>query len=429
MVMNEPANHSDALAPALVTTRMGADTLAVSLMLVFMTNAVILSVMPIVTDDLQTRFGLSSGQIGLLTSVFMGFYGVAGISSGFFAPRWGGRLLGVTCACFVAGSTLFAVSSSFVGFVTARAIQGTGAGMVVAISSVVMASCLPTERLSRAWGVLGSGWGLGSMLALLVLPSLEKAAGFRAVFLATAGLGLVVGVGALSQKAVRARPPYAARGASMHDLVHSMTAAARNYRVLLIGFANTAELAVAVGLLAWGPLFLKDIHGAGGSTAFYLVAALGAAQLLGNPLGATASGIWGKYPVIIVSLLAMAILTALEGFVPGVALAFCLILLGGFVSMFYFPAMLAYMPEVVKEPEQVGPATGLNALMGFVGSMVAPWIFGHLLDLGNKSAHAYAGGFLVLTAFCLAPFVGMFFFRPGSVAKRGGGCSPMLPRD
>ena len=112
-------------------------------MLVFLTNAVILSVMPIVTDDLQTRFGFSSAQIGLLTSVFMGFYGVAGISSGFFAPRWGGRLLAVTSACFVVGSALFALSSSFAGFVTARAIQGIGAGMVIATCSPVMACSLP----------------------------------------------------------------------------------------------------------------------------------------------------------------------------------------------------------------------------------------------------------------------------------------------
>jgi MFS family permease len=197
-------------------------------------------------------------------------------------------------------------------------------------------------------------------------------------------------------------------------------AATRNYRVLLIGFANTAELAVVVGLLTWGPLFLKDVHGAGGSTAFYLVAALGAVQLLSNPLGAAASARWGKYAVIIGSLLGMAIFTALEGFVPGVVLAFCLILLGGFLSMFYFPPMLAYLPEVVKKPEEVGPATGINAVMGFVGSMIAPWIFGHLLDLGHKSAHAYSGGFLVLTAFCVAPLIGMFFFRPGSVAKGPG---------
>ena len=213
----------------------------------------------------------------------------------------------------------------------------------------------------------------------------------------------------------------------MAELAHSMKAAVRNYRVLLVGFANTAELAVAVGLLAWGPLFLKDVHGAGGSTAFYLMAALGAAQLVGNPVGAAASGRWGKYLVIVGALLGMAILAGVEGFVPGLAVAFCLILLAGFLSMFYFPAMLAYLPEVVKNPEEVGPATGINTIMGFAGSMVAPWIFGHLLDLGHKSAHAYAGGFMVLTAFCLAALVGMFFFRPGSVVKQCARGSTALP--
>ena len=42
------------------------------------------------------------------------------------------------------------------------------------------------------------------MLALLVMPSIESAGGYRAVFLTTAGLAFVVGLAALSQKAIRA---------------------------------------------------------------------------------------------------------------------------------------------------------------------------------------------------------------------------------
>ena len=66
----------------LVSSRMGADILAVSLMLIFCAAAVTLSVLPVITSELRTTVGLTDAEIGLLTSVFMGFYGVAGISSG-----------------------------------------------------------------------------------------------------------------------------------------------------------------------------------------------------------------------------------------------------------------------------------------------------------------------------------------------------------
>jgi hypothetical protein len=95
----------------MVTTRPAADPLASSLMLVFVTSAVAISLMPVVTNELRDSVGLTDAQIGLLTSVFMGFYGVAGISSGIAAARWGGRLLGVSCGCFVVGSLIFALSS------------------------------------------------------------------------------------------------------------------------------------------------------------------------------------------------------------------------------------------------------------------------------------------------------------------------------
>lgn len=401
----------------LITNRWRADLVTVSLMFIFLTGALTLTLLPVVIDGLQSRFGFSNSSIGLLTSVFLGFYGVAGLLAGFFAPRWGGWLLGLSCGCFVVGSLVFALSSSFAGFLVGRAIQGIGGGMVIATSSVVMANSLPRERLGRAWGILGCGWGLGSMLALLIMPSIERAGGFRAVFLTTAGLALVVGAAALAQKAVRTLPQHPEGATSLRGLTRSMGSAAGNYRVLLNGFANTAALAVMVGMLTWGPRFLEDVHGAGKSTSLYLLAAFGAVQLVANPLGAAASAKWGKYAVISVCLALMVVVTALEGFVPGVVLAFGLVLFAGFVSMFYFPPMMAYLPEIVRKPEQLGSATGINAVMGFTGSMVAPWIFGRMLDVGDRSALSYASGFLTLAAFAFAAFIAWLFFRPRGVGR------------
>jgi MFS family permease len=391
-------------------TRRAADLLASTMMLVFITSAVTLSLLPVVTNELRSSVGLTDAEIGLLTSVFMGFYGVAGISSGIAAARWGGRLLGVSCGCFVAGSLIFGLSSGMAGFLIGRAIQGIGGGMVIATCSPVLAHCLPAERLGRAWGILGSGWGLGSMAALLIMPSIQNAGGYRAVFLATAGLGLVAGVAVLAQRPVRARPQHPEGATTMRGLAASLGAVVTNRKVLLLGLTNTAALAIGVGMLAWTPSFLQDTHGSGEAVSVYLVAGLGAAQVLGNPLGAMAAARWGKYWVIVGSLAIMVVVTAIAAVVPGVPLVFVMVLLAGFFSMFFFPPMLGYLPEVVAKPEQVGPATGINTIMGFAGSLIAPWLFGLFLDAGGQSRNSYLTGYLMLAAFGVAAIVGMAFF-------------------
>ncbi|OFW58330.1 MAG: hypothetical protein A2133_01735, partial [Actinobacteria bacterium RBG_16_64_13] len=369
----------------IVKTRAGADVLAGSLMFVFIMSAVTLSLLPVVTNQLRIELGLTDAQIGLLTSVFMGFYGASGILSGIGASRWGGRLLGVSCGCFVLGSLVFGLSGGFEGFIVGRALQGIGGGMVIATSIPVLAHALPPARVGRALGILGCGFGLGSMVALFVMPAIQSAGGYRAVFLTTAGLGAVVGAAVLSQKALRVRPQHAEGATSLKGLIVSLGAVLTNRRALILGLTNAAGLALGVGALAWTPSFLQDVHGASEATSVYVIAGLGAAQVIGNPLGAVAANRWGKLGVIVGGMIAILVTTVVVGVVPGIPLAAAMVIVAAFFGMFFFPAMLACLPEVVAKPEQVGPATGLNTSMGFVGSLMAPWLFGLILDSGGRS--------------------------------------------
>ena len=395
----------------LVQTQRGADMLATGLMFTFVMAAVTLSLMPVVTNELREVADLSDAQIGLLTSVFMGFYGVAGISSGVLAARWGGRLLGVSCGCFVVGSVVFALSSGFAGFLVGRCIQGIGGGMVVATCNPVLAHALPSERFGRAWGIVGCGFGLGTMVALFAMPAIGEAGGYRAVFLATAGLGFAAGVAVLAQRAVRALPRHPEGATTLRGLAVSLGAVASNRRLLLVALTNTAGLAMGVGAMAWAPSFLHDVHAMPEAASVYLIAGLGAAQLVGNPLGAVAAARWGKFWVLVSGVALMLVTTAVTGIMPGAVLAAAMVIVGGFFGMFYFPAMLGYIPEVVAKPEQVGPGTGITTLMGFVGSLVAPWLFGLILDHGGQSAGAYIAGFVMLGAFGVVALIGLAFFR------------------
>ncbi len=404
-------SNADGSGLATITTRWGADFLAISLMTLAATQALMIVLVPIVTNGLRESAGLNDTKIGLLTSIFMGFYAAAAIPAGIAAAHWGGRVLALSCACVIVGSLVFALSSSMSGFAMGRAIQGIGGGMVGPVYAPVLTRALPSKWLGRALGIAGAGWGVGNLVALLVMPSIEHVGGYRAVFFATAGLGFAVVVLALSHRAVRSLPTRRTDTASPHELPRSR-GLLTNSRVMLLGLCTMAATATAVGILAWTPSFLQQWHGSGEALSLYLMAGLGVAQFFGSLLGPSAASRWGRYAVIMGSIAVLTIVPVAVGFVPGVPLIFLMAILTGFFSLFLSPSVLSFLPLVVSEPRQVGPATGINTVMGFAGGgLLAPWIFGLLLDAGGQTRNSYVIGYLTLAAFGIVALAGMAFFR------------------
>jgi len=388
-------------------------------MFFFAMSALTLSLIPVVNTQLQERFALSASEIGLLSTVFMFAYGGIGIPAGVAAARWGGRVLAASAACFALGSLVFGLSSSLDGFLLGRALQGLGGGMVVPASSPILAHMVAERHLNRAWGIFGTGWGVGIMLALLIMPSVSAAGGYRAVFLVTAGLALAIGLAALPQKVIRALPRHAQEAITLRALGRALGAVAINKRVLLLGLFNAAGLAVGVGVLVWTPGFLRAEFGSSESVAAYLTAGLGVTQLVANPLGAGVAARRGKLAVILWSLVAMTVATALVPLAPGIWLAFLCVILAGFFTMTYFSPLFGLVPQVVSKPEQVGPATGFINVIGFAISLLTPWIFGVLLDnLGTGgdatgtggAGNGYTAGYLMLAAFAAAGVAGAVVF-------------------
>ncbi|MBC7292904.1 MAG: MFS transporter, partial [Thermoleophilia bacterium] len=232
--------------------RARGDALALSLMAFYLLSTLTLALMAVVTPELQQRFGLSASQLGLLTSVFMFAYGAVGIPAGVEAARWGGRVLAVSSVCMVIGSLVFAFSSSFGGFAVGRLLQGVGGGMVVPVCSPVIACHLQPDDRNRGWGIFATGKGLGALVSLLLMPSVAQLGGFRAVFVTTAVLALLVGGLTLSRWEVRALPP-GGDEVSFRVASRSLRAVVFNRRVLLLGLFNAASLAVGTGVLIWTP--------------------------------------------------------------------------------------------------------------------------------------------------------------------------------
>ncbi len=89
---------------------------------------------------------------------------------------------------------------------------------------------------------------------------------------------------------------------------------------------------------------------------------------------------WGKVRMFLASLVLTAAVTVVvpAGLSMGLALAGVLIAI--LLTAAVFPATLAMVGDVASTSESLGATTGLIGLSNLIGSMVAPWAFGALLD-------------------------------------------------
>ena len=387
----------------LTGTRRGTIQLALALTIFTVVASIALALMPIVTSEMQDRFGLSASQIGLLTSVYMLTFGLGALPMGLLGARWGGRALILGAVLLTAGLVLFALCSSYPWFLVGRLLQGLGASGFVPVANALIAQNVDRRYQDWALGVFGCGTGLGILAALLIMPSIQAAGGYRAVFLTTAGIAVAFTLTAAAHKVVRTRPRDVGADVSFVGLIRGVGAIALNRRLLLLVVINIGTMAIFVGVLTWTPSFLHDQRGTSLAVAAYLTAGLGVAQILGNVGGAAAMARWGKPFVLSAGMIVMLIAIALIPFTPGVVAVFACVVVAGFLTMALFPAMLGSIAEVVPRLEQVGPANGFMNLTGLVATLFAPWLFGVILDAygTGEGEGGYLWGYLLLALFAL----------------------------
>lgn len=372
-------------------------------MLLMVAAGMCFSLMPIVTEEMQGRFGFSSSQIGLLTSVFMLAFGLGAIPLGMAGARWGGRVLLAGTGLLIAGTLLFAFTASYPWFLIGRLLQGIGAGGHVPVANALLAHAVDRRYQGWALGVFGCGHGVGVVTALLILPSAQAAGGYGTVCIVTAGMATVFLLVSAAHKVVRGLPPRMATDLSFAGLVRAVGTVALNRRLLLLVAMNLGVAAVFVGLITWTPSFLHDQRGASLAVAAYLSAGIGVAQILGNVFGAAAMSRWGKTLVLVVGMAVMLIATLLVPFVPGTATVFVCVTVAGFLTMAMFPPLMGSIPEVVPQLEQVGPAGGYLSTVNLVATLLTPWLFGVLLDSygTGEGERGYLLGYQFVALFAL----------------------------
>ncbi|NMG49537.1 MFS transporter [Azoarcus communis] len=169
------------------------------------------------------------------------------------------RLLLVGIAVFTVASVLCSAAPGLGWLVAARAFQGIGAAIMMALTMALVGEAIPKERTGRAMGLLGTLSAVGTALGPTLGGVLIAAGGWQAIFLIKLPLGvatLVLALRALPsdvRSAGAVRPQFDSAGMVVLALTLSAYALAMTLGKGGFGGVNGVLLLAAIG---GGALFL-----------------------------------------------------------------------------------------------------------------------------------------------------------------------------
>jgi len=169
------------------------------------------------------------------------------------------RLLLAGLGLFTAASALSGLAPTLGLLIAARAAQGAGAAVMMALTMALAGETVTKARTGRAMGLLGTMSAVGTALGPSLGGALIAGPGWRALFLVNVPLGILAF--ALAHRHLPADPPRARRDGADFDLMGTLLLA-----LTLAAYA----LAMTMGRGAFGPVNIALLAAAAGGGAFFV---------------------------------------------------------------------------------------------------------------------------------------------------------------
>lgn len=335
--------------------------------------------------SIQRFYGLSDARFGTVSSLFFWVYAPMQILAGLLMDRYGARrfvLLGSFCCA--AGVLLFAATGNAMIAALGRMLTGFGASFAFVAALWLVNHGFSPARFALLAGSVNAVGMLGAAIGGVALSSLIASAGWRDVFVATAGAGMVLFLLALVFLRDPPSPAVSATSPIATHLKQSLLAVISNRRtwaIALIGLLYYVPVNVYGGL--WGTTELVSNRHLSPITAESLVSLIFWGIAAGSVFAGWLSDRLGHRKwLVFVGALFTALAYAGALYLPGpIWLEAGLLFAAGF---FGGSQILTF--AMAKE----GQASGLTGTVvafvntvGMVGAMVFQPLVGYLADLGG----------------------------------------------
>jgi MFS family permease len=358
----------------------------------------------VIAPDLAREVELGATGIGLLASSFFMSFAASQVPLGVAIDRFGPRVvLLVSTAIAVGGTVVFATAKSAEVMVLGRVLTGIGCASFFIAPLTIYSRWFPPERFSTITGIQLGLSALGMLFATAPLAYATAAIGWRATFLAAAGLTALIGL--IVFAVARDYPPGAVppkRHETLIEAIRGLAAVARTpsvFRLFAMHFSGFSVMVTVLGL--WGGPYLAHVYGHDLGRRGELLFLLAVANVLAYLIWGPADRLFGNYkrPVIggaIVTVLLLAWI-AYAGRLEGWALIAWFVAFG--ISTAYTPVLTAHGRSLFP-PELVGRGLTLLNLGTMSGVFVLQFATGLVVDLfpakdGVYPVDAYRAAFAV----------------------------------
>ena len=197
-------------------------------------------VMPL-GPDFARALAIPASKLGYIGGAYTAAAAVAGLVGMIFLDRFDRRqALAVAMLGLVCGTAAGGFAQGLPSLLAARVLAGACGGPAAALSLSIIADLIPAERRGRALGAVMGAFSVASVLGVPLGLEAARLGGWRAPFLGTAVLGLIVAAGAIILL-----PPFRAHLATSPDERTSPPWAMLRRPAVLYTLAAVASVMVA----------------------------------------------------------------------------------------------------------------------------------------------------------------------------------------
>src|SRR5438874_11923774 len=148
--------------------------------------------------DFAAALGIPSSRLGLIGGSYTAAAAVSGLAGSFFLDRFDRRpALFLAMLGLVAGTALGGFATGMPSLMAARLLAGFFGGPATSLSFSIIADVVPPQRRGTAMGIVMGAFSVASVLGVPVGLELARHLGWQAPFLAVAGLGAAIALGAV----------------------------------------------------------------------------------------------------------------------------------------------------------------------------------------------------------------------------------------
>jgi MFS family permease len=372
----------------------------------------------VIAKDLVQDFGLSPGDLGLLTSAYFLAFAAFQLPLGVLLDRFGPRRCVSALMCVAAvGAVTFALARDLAMLSAGRALIGLGvsAGLMGSIKAFTL--WFPRERLTALSGwMIGIG-SLGTLSATAPVQALLGPFGWRALFVGLALLSLAAALLIFLVVPERELPGRSETWREQFRMIGKIFSRVDFWRLAAPLVLCQASFQALQGL--WFAPWLADMHGLNRQTAASYLFASALAYLVASVLLGRLADALAKRGIAQLRLYQGGMLVCSASFAPialgapsGTSLWIVLYAATSIAAIIAYTLLTHLVPAA-----QTGRVTTSSNMLLFGTSFALQWGVGALLGLwptseGRYQPEAYRAAFGVLLALQAAAALWLLTARP-----------------